>query len=77
LTVRTVHVCALALTGLLCLSARPAFGLDLIGEEFGNAPVPGRAGLSPGLLAILNDRLRVSADARDVQGIATRLLQQV
>jgi hypothetical protein len=41
------------------LAAPPAFALDLIGEDFGNAPFRGGTGLTNGLLSLLNDTDRV------------------
>ena len=59
MTVRTVRLYAAALAALLSLSAPTAFGLDSIGEQFGNTPIAGGPGLPFGLLSILNDTHRV------------------
>jgi hypothetical protein len=49
-----------ALALALCLiAATPAFGLDEIGEQFGNHPLPGFFNLPARQLAILNDTHRV------------------
>jgi hypothetical protein len=58
MTVRTCCVSA-ALAAFLSLAVPSAFGLDEIGEEFGNNPLPGGANLPFPLLTILNDPHRV------------------
>lgn len=55
-----VRVFSFVVALALCLIASSsAPGLDEIGEEFGNAPIPQPFGLSPGQLAMLNDTHRV------------------
>jgi hypothetical protein len=59
MTLRTTRRCAATLAVLLSLATPSVFALDFIGEEYGNAPVPGGPGLPFGLLSILNDTHRV------------------
>lgn len=57
MTVRTSCLCV-ALASLLSVATSPAFALDMIGEEFGNAPFRA-TNLPAGQLALLNDARRV------------------
>src|SRR5437868_4979476 len=59
MTIRPVRLYAAALATLLSLAAPPAFALDSIGADFGNAPFNGGPNLPFGLQSMLNDTHRV------------------